>query len=102
MKFRFLVAAVRQSQLTPPGVETFLNSPTEQVNILPIPRLERTGPLWGFAGFILGAVLSGSAVGALGHSASTSLSPSSDKPQAQALVKQADASLVIPQRIIVS
>jgi len=69
---------------------------------VPIARLERTGPIWGFAGFILGAVLSGGAVGALGHSASTLLSPSSDKPQAQALVEKADASLVLPQRIIVS
>ena len=49
---------------------------------------------------MLGAVLSGSAVGALGHSASTT--PPSDKPQAQARVEQADASLVLPQRIIVS
>ena len=65
-------------------------------------KLERTGPIWGFAGFILGAVLSGGAVGALGHSASTLLSPSSDKPQAQVLVEKADASLVLPQRIIVS
>ena len=69
---------------------------------MPIFKLERTGPIWGLAGFILGAVLSGSAVGALGHSTSTSLSPLSDKPQAQALVEKADASLVLPQRIIVS
>jgi len=69
---------------------------------VPILKLERTGPIWGLAGFILGAVLSGSAVGALGHSTSTSLSPLSDKPQAQALVEKADASLVLPQRIIVS
>ena len=46
---------------------------------MPILKLERTGPIWGLAGFILGAVLSGSAVGALGLS--TSLSPPSDKPQ---------------------
>ena len=69
---------------------------------MPIFKLERTGPIWGFAGFILGAVLSGSAVGALGHSASTSLSPSSYKPQALAPVEKADATLVLPQRIIVS
>ena len=69
---------------------------------MPIPRLERTGPIWGLAGFILGAVLSGSAVGALGHSASTLLSPSSDKPPAKTLVEKADAPLVLPQRIIVS
>ena len=69
---------------------------------MPIFKLERTGPIWGLAGFILGAVLSGTAVGALGHSASTTFSPSSDKPQAQARVEQADASLVLPQRIIVS
>jgi len=69
---------------------------------VPILKLERTGPIWGLAGFILGAVLSGTAVGALGHSASTTFSPSSDKPQAQARVEQADASLVLPQRIIVS
>jgi hypothetical protein len=69
---------------------------------VPALKLQRTGPIWGLAGFILGAVLSGSAVGALGHSASTSLSPSSDKPQAQAPVEKADATLALPQRIIVS
>ena len=63
---------------------------------------KNTGPIWGFAGFLLGAVLSGSAVGALGHSASTSLSPSSDKPQTQAPVEQAHTTLALPQRIIVS
>jgi hypothetical protein len=45
-------------------------------------------------------VLSGSAVGALGLS--TSLSPSSDKPQVQAPVGNADASRVLPQRVVVS
>jgi hypothetical protein len=69
---------------------------------MPILKLESTGPIWGLAGFMLGAVLSGSAVGALGHSASTLLPPSFDKPQAQASVEQADATLVLPQRIIVS
>ena len=69
---------------------------------MPIFKLESTGPIWGLAGFILGAVLSGSAVGALGHSASTSFSPSSDQPQAQAPVGNADASRVLPQRIVVS
>jgi len=64
--------------------------------------LKSKGPIWGLAGFILGALLSGSAVGALGHSASTSLSPSSDKPQAQASVVKEDATLVFPQRIVVS
>src|SRR5436190_9028937 len=97
MKFRLVVAAVLQSQLTQPGVETFPNSPDEQVSVVPIPRLERTGPIWGFAGFILGAVLAGSAVGALGLS--TSLSPPSDKPQVQAPVGNADASRVLPQRL---
>src|SRR4051812_46041672 len=63
---------------------------------------ERTGPIWGFAGFILGAALSGSAVGALGHSASTLLSPSSEKPQAQAIGEKTDALFVLPQRVIVS
>ena len=63
---------------------------------------KNTGPVWGFAGFLLGAVLSGGAVGALGYSTSTSLSPSSDKPRAQAPVEMGDARLVLPQRIIVS
>jgi hypothetical protein len=67
---------------------------------VPILKLERTGPIWGLAGFILGAVLSGTAVGALGLS--TSLSPPSDKPQVQAPVGNADASRVLPQRVVVS
>jgi hypothetical protein len=67
-----------------------------------IPKLEKTGLIWGLAGFIFGAALSGTAVGALGHSASTLLSPPSDKPQVQAPVGNADASLVLPQRVIVS
>jgi hypothetical protein len=59
---------------------------------------ERTGPIWGLVGFILGAVLSGSAVGALGPSTSMS----SYKSQAAAPVERADAALALPQRIIVS
>jgi hypothetical protein len=62
--------------------------------------LEFKGPIWGLAGFMLGAALSGTAVGALGLS--TSLSPPSDKPQVQALVGNADASRVLPQRVVVS
>ena len=64
--------------------------------------MQRTGPIWGFGGFLLGAVLSGGAVGALGYSTSTSLSPSSGKPQAQAPAEMADAMLILPHRIIVS
>ena len=63
-------------------------------------NLKTTGLICGLAGFILGAALSGAAIGALGRSASTS--PSSDKPQAQAPVEQADGTAVFPQRIIVS
>ena len=60
--------------------------------------LKFKGAIWGLAGFILGAALSGTAVGALGHTASTS-----PQPQApQALVQNAGASPVLPQRIIVS
>jgi hypothetical protein len=64
--------------------------------------LESKGPIWGLAGFILGAALSGTAVGALGHSTSTLPAPPSDKPQVQAPVGNADASRVLPQRIVVS
>jgi hypothetical protein len=35
-----------------------------------LPKFKRTGPIWGLVGFILGALLSGTAVGTLGHSAS--------------------------------
>jgi hypothetical protein len=94
----FALTAALQSQLTRPGVEIFQIPPTEQVSFVP----KNMGPIWGFAGFLLGAVLSGSAVGALGHSTSISPSPSFDKPQAQAPVEMADAMLVLPQRIIVS
>ena len=62
--------------------------------------LKSKGPIWGLAGFILGAVLSGSAVGALGLS--TSLAPPFDKPQVQAPVGNADGSRVLPQRVVVS
>ena len=65
-------------------------------------KLERTGPIWGLTGFILGAALAGTAVGALGHSGSTLLSPSSHEPQTQALDNNADASLVQPRRVIAS
>jgi len=64
--------------------------------------LKFKGPIWGLAGFILGAALSGTAVGALGHSTSTLPSPPSGKPQVQAPVGHADASRVLPQRIVVS
>jgi hypothetical protein len=64
--------------------------------------LKFKGPTWGLAGFILGALLSGVAVAALGHSASTSPSPLFDKPQAQASALSADASRVLPHRIVVS
>jgi hypothetical protein len=68
---------------------------------MPIFTLERTGPIWGVAGLILGAALSGGVVGAVGHSNATS--PSSDKPQAVAPVEKAAAmALALPQRIIVS
>jgi hypothetical protein len=59
-------------------------------------------PNMGPHGFILGAALSGTAVGALGHSGPTLLSPLSYKPQIQALHNNADASLVLPQRVVVS
>jgi hypothetical protein len=98
----FALSAALQSQLTQPGVEIFRILLTEQVSVVPTFKSERTGPIWGVAGFILGALLSGSAVGALGHSAPTLLSPSSDQPQAQALVEKTVASLALPQRIIVS
>src|SRR4030088_8319 len=65
-------------------------------------KLERTGLIWGLTGFILGAALSGTAVGSLGHSGPTLLSPSSYEPQTQALHNNADAPLVLPQRVIVS
>src|SRR3979409_1537131 len=65
-------------------------------------KLERTGLIWGLTGFILGAALAGTAFGALGHSGSTLLSPSSYEPQTQALDTNADASLVLPQRVIAS
>jgi hypothetical protein len=55
--------------------------------------LKSKGPIWGFAGFLLGAALSGTAVGALGHS--TSLSP-------QVPVGNAEASRALPQRVVVS
>jgi len=65
-------------------------------------KLKTTGLVCGLAGFILGAVVSGTVIGALGHSAWTSPSPSSDKPQAQTAVEKADGALALPQRIIVS
>jgi hypothetical protein len=65
-------------------------------------KLERIGPIWGLTGFILGAAFSGTAVGSLGHSGPTLLSPSSYEPQTQALDNNADASLVLPQRVIAS
>jgi hypothetical protein len=65
-------------------------------------KLERTGPIWGLTGFILGAALAGTAVGALGHSGPTLLSPSSYEPQTEALDSNADAALVLPQRVIAS
>ena len=65
-------------------------------------KLKITGLICGLAGFILGAVLSGTAIRALGHSASTSLSPSSEKPQPMAPVEMADGTLTLSQRIIVS
>jgi hypothetical protein len=64
--------------------------------------LKSKGPIWGLAGFVLGAVLSGGAVGALGHSTSTLPAPPSDKPQVQAPVGNSDASRVLPQRVVVS
>jgi hypothetical protein len=70
---------------------------------MPIFKLERTGPIWGVAGFILGVALCGGVVGAVGHSNATSPPPSSDKPQAVAPAEKADATaLALPQRIIVS
>jgi len=65
-------------------------------------NVQKAGPIWGLAGFILGAALSGTAVSALGHSAPTSPSPSPYKPQAQAPVVKEDATPVFPQRIVVS
>jgi hypothetical protein len=65
-------------------------------------KLERTGPIWGLTGFILGATLAGTAVGALGHSGSTLLSPSSYEPQTKALDTNADATFVLPHRVVVS
>jgi hypothetical protein len=70
---------------------------------MPIPKMIKTESFcWGLAGFILGVALSGTAVGALGHSTSTLLSLPSDTPQAQAPVSNADASRVLPQRVVVS
>lgn len=59
----------------------------------------KKGATWGLAGFILGTVVSGLAVGALGRSTATS--PSPDKPQAQAPVEMPNGTLALPQRIIV-
>jgi hypothetical protein len=58
-------------------------------------KLDRTGPIWGLAGFVLGVALTGTAIGALGNSASTSL-------PGQSLVRNADTSIVLSQRIIAS
>src|SRR3954462_7783726 len=58
------------------------------------------GPAWGLAGFILGGVLSGGAVGALQHSLLTP--PPTDEPQLQASVTNPDTSPVLPQRILTS
>ena len=63
--------------------------------------LKFKGWVCGLAGFMLGITLSG-IIGALGHSSSPSLPPSSDKPQAQAAAWNSDASHVISQRIVVS
>ena len=59
------------------------------------------GLKWGLAGFILGTVVSGMAVGALGRSTSPSPLPSPDMPQAQVPVAMADGTLALPQRIVV-
>jgi hypothetical protein len=59
----------------------------------------RTGPLWGLGGFILGVVLSATAVGALGLSASTSTLPSPDKSKTNVLREVASSiqqSIVLP------
>jgi hypothetical protein len=65
-------------------------------------RLERTGLIWGLTGFILGAAVAGTAVDALEHSGSTLLASSSYEPQTQSLDTNANASLVLPQRVIAS
>jgi hypothetical protein len=70
----------------------------EQVGVM----LKFKGPIWGLAGFVLGAVLSVGAAGVSGHSASTSPSPSFDKPQDQAPVDNANTSPLLPQRIVAS
>src|SRR6476469_7589550 len=64
-----------------------------------IAKLQKTGPIWGLVVFILGAVVSGSAIGAFGHSVST-VQPS-DASHAQALSAGVDGSLVLPQKLIV-
>ncbi len=61
-------------------------------------KVERKPSIWGLAGFILGAALTGIAIGALGHTASTS-------PQllaSQQRVQNAVVIPILPQRIIVS
>ena len=61
-------------------------------------KVERKPSIWGLAGFILGAALTGAAIGALGHTASTS-------PQllaSQQRVQNAVVIPILPQRIIVS
>src|SRR4051812_8355824 len=55
--------------------------------------------IWGIAGFLAGAVLSGGALGAIGHS---SLLPPSNNLPIQAPADSTDAFRVLPQRIIAS
>jgi hypothetical protein len=65
-----------------------------------MPKLERTGLIWGVVGFILGALLSGTAVGALGHSAS--ILPSFNTTQTDARRGTAHSSFTLPQQVILS
>ena len=61
--------------------------------------LQFKGPIWGLAGFFLGAVLTGGAVGALQPSALSS--PPWDLPQVRAPVAL-DTPRIVPQRIVAS
>lgn len=61
-------------------------------------KVERKPSIWGLAGFILGAALTGAAIGALGHTASTSPQPLA--PQER--VQNAVVIPILPQRIIMS
>jgi hypothetical protein len=61
-------------------------------------KLERTGPIWGLVGFIIGAALSGTAVGALGHSAATAPPPQSS--QTGTMIEAATTVATLPQRVV--